>query len=282
MNIKKLAFNSLGLLAIIFLFSNGGKANERFASLLMDFGIIPEVVLNEIPNGDREILKGFDYLPTSTTRQLVQHRYFTLSYNEVAEQAEWVAYELKKEYVKTNDLKRPYFIADPKVITGSADWKNYKKSGYDKGHLCPAADMKFDGAAFRETFYTSNIAPQLPEFNGGIWNRLEQKVRYWALRYDGVYVVTGGVLKSHAKTIGEEQVVVPEYFYKIVLDNSNGAYKMIAFLIPNQKSDKPLFHYVVSVDSLEKMTGIDFFSKLDNQLEDDLERRSDYKSWILK
>lgn len=247
-----------------------------------DRGIIAEIVPDEVPNDKSEASTAFNYLPTSTTNQLIQHCYFTLSYNERAEQAEWVAYELKKEYVKSNDLKRPYFIADPKVITGSADWRNYKKSGYDKGHLCPAADMKFDMTAFRETFYTSNIAPQLPEFNGGIWNRLEQKVRYWALRYDGVYVVTGGVLKSSAKTIGEEKVVVPEYFYKIVLDNSSGTYKMIAFLIPNQKSDKPLFNYVVSVDSLEKRTGIDFFSKLDNQLEDDLEKRSDYRSWFLK
>jgi endonuclease G, mitochondrial len=281
MNIKKLAFNSLSLLVIIFLFSNR-TTSERVVALLKDREIIAEIVSNKVSNDNSVSSTGFDYLPTSTTNQLIQHRYFTLSYDEGAEQAEWVAYELKKEYVKTNDLKRPYFIADPKVITGSADWRNYKKSGYDKGHLCPAADMKFEADAFRETFYTSNIAPQLPEFNGGIWNRLEQKVRYWALRYDGVYVVTGGVLKSSAKTIGEEKVVVPEYFYKIVLDNSSGTYKMIAFLIPNQKSDKPLFNYVVSVDSLEKRTGIDFFSKLDNQLEDDLEKRSDYRSWFLK
>ncbi len=84
------------------------------------------------------------YLPTSTTRQIVKHQYYTLSYNEKFEQAEWVAYELKKEYLKNNDFKRPYFIEDPKVTTGSADWRNYKKSGYDKGHLCPAGDMEFN------------------------------------------------------------------------------------------------------------------------------------------
>src|SRR5690349_4164607 len=81
------------------------------------------------------------YLPTSTTSQIVKHRYYTLSYNEKAEQAEWVAYELKKDYIKRSDFKRPFFIEDPKVLTQSADWRNYKKSGYDKGHLCPAADM---------------------------------------------------------------------------------------------------------------------------------------------
>lgn len=221
-----------------------------------------------------------DYLPTSTTHQVIKHSYFTLSYNEEAEQAEWLAYDLKKEYVKNNNYKRPFFIVDPKVKTGSANWKNYKKSGYDKGHLCPAGDMEFDKEAYDDTFFTSNISPQDHDFNGGIWNRLEQKVRYWASRYDGVYVVTGGILQKTRKTIGAERVVVPEYFYKIILDDSNGNYKMIAFLIPNKKSDKPLYTYVVSVDRIEQLTGIDFFPKLDDQLESSLEKRTDYKSWI--
>lgn len=222
----------------------------------------------------------FDYLPTSTTHQVIKHSYFTLSYNEAAEQAEWLAYELKKKYVNNNNFKRPFFIVDPKVKTGSADWKNYRKSGYDKGHLCPAGDMEFDKNAYNDTFYTSNISPQDHEFNAGIWNRLEQKVRYWALRYDGVYVVTGGILNKTRGTIGTEKVVVPDFFYKIILDDSDGNYKMIAFLIPNKSSDKPLYSYVVSVDSLEQITGIDFFPKLNDELESSLEKRTDYKSWL--
>ncbi|WP_369769629.1 DNA/RNA non-specific endonuclease [Flavobacterium sp. WC2416] len=221
-----------------------------------------------------------DYLPTSTTHQVIKHSYFTLSYNEEAEQAEWLAYQLKKDYVKNNNFKRPFFIVDPKVRTGSADWRNYKKSGYDKGHLCPAGDMEFEENAYNDTFFTSNISPQDHEFNAGIWNRLEQKVRYWASRYDGVYVVTGGILNKTSKTIGTQKVVVPEYFYKIILDDSNGNCKMIAFLIPNKGSDKPLYTYVVSVDSIENLTGIDFFPKLDDELESSLEKRTDYKSWI--
>jgi len=221
----------------------------------------------------------FDYLPTSTTNQIVKHDYFTLSYNEKFEQAEWVAYELKKIYVRSSNFDRPYFIEDPKVKTGSADWRNYKKSGYDKGHLCPAGDMEFAINAYNDTFFTSNISPQTHDFNGGVWNRLEQKVRYWATKYDGVYVITAGVLQPNLKTIGQEQVLVPNYFYKILLDNSNGQYKMIAFLVPNAKSNKPLYEFVVSVDSIEKMTGIDFFPKLDDKTENRLEKNSDYKAW---
>ncbi|MES2240962.1 MAG: DNA/RNA non-specific endonuclease [Bacteroidota bacterium] len=222
------------------------------------------------------------YLPKSTTAQIVKHNYYTLSYNEKAEQAEWVAYELKKEYVKNSDFKRPFFIEDPKVETKSADWRNYKKSGYDKGHLCPAADMEFDIKAYNDTFFTSNISPQNSDFNGGIWNRLEQKFRFWAVKYDGLYVVTGGVLKGDLDVIGKEDVYVPKYFYKIALSHSNGNYKMIAFLVPNEKSSKPIFNYVVSVDNIESLTGIDFFPKLDDKIENSLEKNVGLNSWLAK
>ena len=209
---------------------------------------------------------GYDitYLPTSTTNQIVKHQYYTLSYNEKFEQAEWVAYELKKEYLKNNDFKRPYFVEDPKVTTGSADWRNYKNSGYDKGHLCPAGDMEFNKDAYNDTFYTSNISPQKHDFNSGIWNRIEQKTRYWAGKYNDVYVVTGGILKDSDKKIGTEKVAVPTYFYKIVLAKSGNEHKAIAFLVPNEDSDKSIYDFVVHVEILEKMTGIDFFPNLKN------------------
>ncbi|WP_300566202.1 DNA/RNA non-specific endonuclease [Flavobacterium sp.] len=219
------------------------------------------------------------YLPTSTTHEVIKHKFYTLSYSEENEQAEWVAYELKKDQLSHSNLERPFFIDDPEVETGSASWKNYKRSGYDKGHLCPAGDRRFSREAFNETFYTSNISPQLNDFNAGIWNNLEQKTRYWAAKYDGVYVVTGGVLNGNLKTIGKEHVAVPKYFYKILLDNSRGEYKTIAFLVPHEDSERPLNQFVVSIDAIEKMTGIDFFSKLPDAIENKLEKTSDYKGW---
>ena len=160
------------------------------------------------------VAKDFDFYPTSTTNQIIKHDFYRLSYSEKNEQAEWVAYELKGNTFQ-NNYNRPYFVADPLVKSGSADWKNYKNSGYDKGHLCPAGDMKFSENAFEDTFYTSNISPQKSDFNAGVWNRLEQKVRYWAVKYDGIYVVTGGVLQPNLKTIGREKVAVPDFFYKV-------------------------------------------------------------------
>jgi len=221
----------------------------------------------------------FNYLPTSTTNQIIEHNHYTLSYSEQHEQAEWVAYELKKEHLSFTNRKRPLFEMDKKVTTKSAHWGNYKNSGYSKGHLLPAADRKFSKNAYNDTFLTSNIAPQKPGFNAGIWNRLEQKVRYWAGKERHLYVVTGGVLKDGLKAIGSEKVTVPEYFYKILLDYSEPEIKAIAFLIPHQESKKPLYDFVVAIDKIEALTGIDYFPHLPDKLEIELEKRSNYKNW---
>ncbi|WP_378181497.1 DNA/RNA non-specific endonuclease [Aquimarina sp. SS2-1] len=218
----------------------------------------------------------FFYLPTSTTGVIVTHKHYSLSYSEKHEQPEWVAYELKQEHVSKNEFKRPFFEVDTKVRTSSADWRNYKNSGYDRGHLCPAGDRRFTYDAFEETFLTSNVSPQNHEFNAGIWNDLEQKVRYWASKYDGVYVVTGGVLSDDLQTIGYEAVSVPKYFYKVILNKNS---KMIAFLIPNQDTDQPLDQFIVSTDSIEKLTGIDFFPKLPDAIENQLEASISKKGW---
>jgi endonuclease G len=219
------------------------------------------------------------FLPTSTTGQVVHHEGYSLSYSESHEQAEWVAYELKKSHLANTNFKRPYFEIDKAVKTGAAHWRNYKKSGYDRGHLCPAGDRRYTKAAHDETFLTSNISPQEHNFNSGVWNTLEQKVRYWARKYDGVFVVTGGVLKGSMETIGDENVSVPNQFYKVLIDNNTGKTKVIAFLMPHKDSNQPLYKFVVSVDEIEALTGIDFFTELEDGLETKLEASSDYKGW---
>ncbi|ALM08038.1 endonuclease [Sediminicola sp. YIK13] len=217
--------------------------------------------------------------PTSTTGVIIDHNYYSLSYSEPFEQAEWVAYELKKEYITYDDRKRPYFIEDPRVRTKSADWKNYRGSGYDRGHLCPAGDMRFSEAAYNQTFYTSNISPQENAFNGGIWNRLEQKVRYWTKTYDSVFVVTGGVLEEGLQEIGEEDVAVPKLFYKIIAKGNIDNLEVLGFLMPHKDSALPLEKFLVPVDSLETLTGIDFFEKLPNDREERLEKEVHIKGW---
>ena len=219
------------------------------------------------------------FLPTSTTNVILHHEGYSLSYHEDHEQAEWVAYELKKEHITTTNFKRPYFEVDNTIKTKSAHWKNYKQSGYDRGHLCPAGDRKYSQSAHDETFLTSNISPQRHDFNSGIWNTLEQKVRYWATKYDGVYVITGGILEDNLKTIGSENVSVPNYFFKIICDYNNGNPKLIAFLMKHENTNRPLYDFVVSVDAIELKTGIDFFSQFEDVLEEQLESSSSYKNW---
>ncbi|MFB9053303.1 DNA/RNA non-specific endonuclease [Formosa undariae] len=220
------------------------------------------------------------YLPSSTTGAVVYHNDYALSYSEQHEQAEWVAYLLKKSDIVYTKRKRPYFNEDKSVKTKSADWRSYKNSGYDKGHLCPAADRRKTVVSYNETFLTSNISPQNHDFNAGIWNELEQTVRTWAKSYNDVYVVTGGVLKGNLKTIGKDRVSVPNYFYKIIFKDQGDSSKMIGFIIPNKPNeDKKLQSYVVSIDKIEAETGIDFFSKLDDALEASLESSINTNGW---
>lgn len=232
------------------------------------------------PKGsDSETELPLSWMPSSTTNAVVHHNHFSLSYSEAYEQAEWVAYVLKKGHLTYDDRKRPYFIEDPKVKTKSADWRNYKRSGYDRGHLCPAGDRRFSEYAYNETFYTSNISPQNTDFNAGVWNRLEMKVRQWAKGYNEVFVVTGGVLDGELQSIGEEDVAIPKYYYKIISKGSEDNPEVIAFLFSHRESSAALQSFVVSVDELERMTKIDFFEKLPQSIQNKIESSSTIKGW---
>ena len=219
-----------------------------------------------------------ELLPTSTTGQIVKHTYYTLSYCEKDEQSEWVYYELTSEMVKGRQPRTDDYRPDEKVSNVSEQLEDYRHSGYDRGHLCPAGDMKLNLTSMSESFYLSNMSPQVKEFNDGIWNTLEERVRRWALTCGRIYVVTGGVLTSNKGKIGPDRVSIPKYFYKVIYD-PRGKGKMIAFLIPNEKSEKPLQDYVVTVDSLESLTGIDFFPELPDSIENHLESSKDVSSW---
>lgn len=238
--------------------------------------VLSGVEVDSIP-AENIMSSSFDYKPTSTTNEVYFRETYSFSYSEKYEQSEWVAYFLGVNDSKSVNYERPYFIQDPLVVSKSADWRNYKNSGYDKGHLCPAGDRKSSYHTYKETFFTSNISPQEHQFNSGVWNRLEEKTRYWAIKNDGLYIVTGGVLADNLKTIGKENVAVPNYFYKVLL--SKDGTKMIGFLVPHANSNKALYEFVVPVDTIEKMTGIDFYPNLESKIEMELESKSDYKGW---
>ncbi|PRX56346.1 DNA/RNA non-specific endonuclease [Flagellimonas meridianipacifica] len=217
--------------------------------------------------------------PSSTYGNIVSHEYYTFSYSEPHEQAEWVAYSLKREHLTNDDRRRPYFIEDPEVKSKSADWRNYRGSGYDRGHLVPAGDRRFSEQAYNETFYTSNISPQDRDFNAGIWNRLEQQVRYWCKKYGDLVVITGGILERGLEEIGEEDVDVPRYFYKIIYRETADGVEIISFVMPNQESDLPLQDFVVTLDEIERQTNIDFFYEQPKDWQNQLESRVELSNW---
>jgi endonuclease G len=223
--------------------------------------------------------KSIEYLPVPAA-DLVRHTYYTLSYNEKFEQANWVYYCLTDSMVlNAGEERSNQFKSDPLVPTGSAKSSDYTKSGYDRGHLCPAGDMGFNQKAMFESFMMSNISPQKPDFNRGIWKELESSVRSWAKKEHQIIVVTGPVFKDDKGTIGKDKVLVPGYYFKLILDTT-GEPKMIAFLLPNEKSDRPVKDFAVPADEVEKLTGYDFFSQLPDSEETKLEARVELSGWF--
>jgi endonuclease G, mitochondrial len=210
--------------------------------------------------------------------EIVEHTYYKLAYSEKNEQALWVYYMLTPDFINSSIERTDNFRADPKVKTGSSTPEDYKSSGKDRGHLCPAADMKLNKVSISESFYMSNMSPQEPSFNRGIWGRLEDQVREWAKIEDTILVVTGPVFRNNQGTIGTNKVTIPGYYYKVILDMT-GKMKMIGLVLKNTADSKPMESFVVSVDSVEALTGIDFFAGLPDEIEDKLESHSDIKLW---
>lgn len=213
--------------------------------------------------------------------ELVEFTQFALAYNEQHEQAAWVAYRLKARNNGARHERYDRFLADEKVSTGSATPTDYANSGYDRGHLAPAADFSHDKKAMQESFYMSNMSPQEPAFNRGIWSKLENQVRAWAEADKELWVVTGPVLLNQQglKKIGANQVSVPQLYYKVVLDIKEPAFKMIGFVMENQGSSQALTTFMIPVDSIEQLTGLDFFPLLPDELEEALEQEAQPAQW---
>ena len=213
---------------------------------------------------------------------IIQHTGYTLSYNEDHEQPNWVAYLLTADEVFSDSAPRnDNFREDPSVPTGSATLADYKGSGYDRGHLIPAADQKWSAQAMDDSFYLSNMSPQTHAFNAGIWNSLENAVRTMAAQNQEICVVTGPVLTDGPyKTIGSSKVSVPNYYYKVILDYYGNEKKAIGFIMA-QDSTGNISKYAVTVDDVEKLTGIDFFPLLPDSEEQELEGSLNVKLWDL-
>ncbi|MCD8319047.1 MAG: DNA/RNA non-specific endonuclease [Paraprevotella sp.] len=213
------------------------------------------------------------------TSQVIRHTGYTVSYNAETRIPNWVAWTLTPDRFKEVVSRYNKFLPDPEVAD-PVTTDDYKNSGYDRGHMCPAADNKWDEQAMRESFYLTNICPQDHNLNRGDWTELEDACRDWTMEYGRLYVVAGPVLyKGSHRHIGRSHVTVPEAFYKVVLSLTPP--KAIGFIYKNTSGNRPLDAYVNSVDEVERITGIDFFPNLSDCLERVVEAECVPDDWIM-
>ena len=227
---------------------------------------------NSVTLGD---INDFSYLPTTKRGTIYKKANYAHSYSAQDFQSEWVVYLLTKKETEGDVERSNEFATDP-TIPNSPTKLDYNQTGYDRGHQAPAADMKFTSQAMEECFYMTNMSPQEPSFNRGIWKDLEEDVRAWCGEKESIYVVTGALFEQD-KRMRKSKITVPSHFYKILFDPIR--VEMVAFLLPNQEGEKPMSKYAISVDDLEKRSGIDFFPQLADSLENRLETSINISSW---
>ena len=230
-----------------------------------------EVIQESNKQADTSLME----IPSSKGKQgqIIQRTGYTLSYDAKNKTPQWVAWELTKEETRGNQERTNEFQPDPDVMGAKVVTYDYSGSGYDRGHMAPAGDMKWSKKAMQESFYMSNICPQDHNLNTEDWNDLEMKSREWARRYGKVYIVCGPIYKgTRNEYIGDHRVKVPDAFFKVILINDIRKQAALGFYFENEAGERPLSEYLVSVDELEDLTGLDFFSALPDEEEKRLEK----------
>lgn len=222
--------------------------------------------------------------PMKRNEVILKRSNYTVSFNKATNLPNWVAWRLDKAKLKEKVSRGRYkFNPDPDLNPRTAVvTQDYSNSGYDRGHMCPAADSRWSGLAMKESFYMTNICPQNPNLNGGDWKELEEKCREWA-KNGPIYIVTGPILyhKGPHKYIGKEHKVrVPEAFFKVILAGvDKGKPRAIGFIYKNAAGNRKLDSYINSVDQVERITGIDFFPGLPDAIENAVEKSYNITEW---
>lgn len=234
----------------------------------------------QINSGKTEVLR-IELATTNhkVSRQTVHHIGYSVSYNTSWRIPNWVAWTLTKEKAE-GSISRPQrqFEQDPSIWGQQAEHKDYTKSGYCRGHMAPAGDMKWSEQAMNESFYTTNICPQLVELNNGKWKSLEEHTRRLA-KESTVYICCGPIVSTHPQRNGGNQVAVPEHFFKVMCMKRRGKWQAIGFVFKNEKCTGGLDRYAVSVDTVEQLTGHDFFYNLPDSIENEIEAKCNWKGW---
>lgn len=231
--------------------------------------------LNPQDTGDPRLLTG-------RKEEIIRYEGYTVSYNVDYKLANWVFWELTSgEALSKQEERSGKFAPDPSLKGKTAMNEDYSRSGYDRGHLAPAGDMKWSMKSMQQSFYYSNIAPQNPRLNQGIWNNLENRCRQWAIAYDKVLIVAGPVLSNGMKRLGKNRIAVPGQFYKVICAVSGGKYEGIAYLLDNKDyKNTSLRSLAIPIDSVEKVTGIEFFPELPEEAMRRMKSAVDMSCWF--
>lgn len=261
------------ILPIIFFLTTLSSSCKSSQNRLENQNVPFETSLMELPKID-----------VGTQGEFLAYCGFNLSFNTERLIPNWVAYELTREETQgTLSRKKRQFQADPN-IEHCATNADYSHSGYSRGHMAPAGDMKWDKCAMNSCFYLTNICPQDRSMNAGCWQVLEDKCRIWARGKEGsILIVCGPIVKNTNNTIGKfNAVTVPDGFFKAVLQKRGEKYVGAGFVFPNEEWHLPLEYYAVSIDEVERITGFDLFHNLPDNIEEKIESEFKYEDWGLK
>lgn len=216
--------------------------------------------------------------------QVIVHEGYTVGYNTQLCIPNWVAYEITSTETQGQIPRKghDYFTTDPLAQGPIVSYYDYSGSGYDRGHMAPAGDMKWSVKAMEESFYMSNMCPQNGNLNGGDWRILEEKIRSWASQYGSLYVVCGPIVSKSHETIANGKIAVPDAFFKVIIRKTKGGAEAIGFIYKNEAGHHSMSSYAMPVDSVEKITNINFFSALPKKVESSVEAKFSLPAWGFK
>lgn len=216
--------------------------------------------------------------PESINSVLLHYTGFDVAFNPQMHQPNYVAWMLTASRTNGEASRKDVKFRVDDSVEGCATLDDYKNSGFDRGHMAPAADMKWSADAMADCHYLTNICPQNTKLNSGPWATVEKNCRDWAVKFDTIYIVAGPILTDKlTRSIGKTPVPVPERFFKVIIAPS--ANLGIAFLMPNSYIQGGAQSTVTSIDNIEELTGYDFFAALPDDIEDNLESQSNLAKW---
>lgn len=267
------------MMAVVLLFASAAKACQKGTVSESESpqaeSHIEEASADKAPaRASSTLPKGLEIPKYESSRggQLIKHIGYTLSYDADFKTPQWVAWELTAEEAEGTVPRAKKFLPDPDVRGAKAYHSDYTHSGYDRGHMAPAADMKWSEEAMQESFYLSNVCPQNQNLNRGDWKDLEELEREWAARYGAVSIAAGPIYRSaRPERIGANKVAVPDAFFKVLLVDYPKQPKAYGFIFENKAGSRKLEYYQRTVDEIEQTTGMDFFSALPDDLETEIE-----------